>query len=100
MRILVFHIHSVQEGSYFSQFFFNCVVRVKYKLTGKKVYIGSKSAVIIHRRVDIQSIFKTYFIVFLSMPRGDMDTSCPGLKCHKRCEYQHTVTFDKGMPAF
>ena len=94
------HGNMSHQRSHFIQFFNYVVIGVKNKLAGKMFDIFRKFSRIIHRRVIVQSVFQTYFIVFLTVAGRDMHRAGPGFQCDKRSKNQDTVSFDQWMDTF
>ncbi len=100
MRILVLYVDGTQKGPDLFKLLVHRFVGVEYELAREEIHIGSEPSVIIHRRVDVQSIFKADLIIFLAVTRSDMDTSRSCVKGYEGSEYQHALSFDERVPAF
>jgi hypothetical protein len=64
-----------QKGADLRQFPVDGFIRIKDKLPCKKRDIRSKTAVIIHRAVDVEPVPDPGFIVLLAMARSRMNTA-------------------------
>ncbi len=89
-----------QKRAHFVKFADDMVIGVENELAGEVLDLLGEFSRVIDRRVVVQAVLQAYFIVFLTVSRGDVHRTCARLQRDKRCQNQNTVTVYQRMQAF
>ncbi len=68
-------------------------------LTAKEIHFFSKDAVVVNRGVNVDAVFHSHFIVFLTMSRRYMNASGACVEGYKRGEDNHRSSVVQRMRA-
>ena len=76
----------------------NARVGVEYSLTCIALDIGCEPALSIHGRIDVEPVAQPHLIVFLTVPRGGVNTARPRFERDMVSENDARFTIDPRMP--
>ncbi len=69
----MFDLFRVKEDAELFQFFYDDRVRLEHVHSGKERHVIGEFAFFIYRRIDVEAIFETGYIVFFPVARSDVD---------------------------
>jgi len=88
------------QGAKFRQFFDNRPVGFKHLHARKMFHIQGEPTGVIHRRVHLQPVFETGFVVLPTMAGGRMDTTRTTLERYIGGQNNHRRAVKNGVSGF
>jgi hypothetical protein len=92
-------VHQAEEGAFLPQLLVDRAVGVEDELAGEVCHVGGELAVLVNGGVIVQPVFHPDFIIFLAVPRGDVNTAGPRFQGNEGSEDEKALAVDEGMPA-